>query len=394
MTPVLWLLGCRRVTADAENATALLELCRACSFTFAGFFSDAEGGIGFFCPLRTARRLALMAEAGGIRITLSGGMGVPPFVWRQRRRVGLWLGGLCAAFLMLLSTRYVWDVRVTGNELFSEAEILSELSACGFGVGSYLPGLRVGELENRVLMQADGLAWISINMDGTVARVQVIEQVEAPSTEPKRPANLVARADGQIEGLELFRGEAVVQIGQPVRAGELLVSGITDSSTEGYRYTRAAGRVLARTERVFRVEVPLSEQVKSPAGRKKVSVWLNFFQKSVKIFKSTGNEVGACDIIEVEKQIPGFLPYDLPISVTTKWRQEYETATVERTQEEALELAYLRLSRELGALSPDVQLIRKELETELSDGSVVLICRVTCIENIAEQVEFEVEEIP
>jgi similar to stage IV sporulation protein len=138
----------------------------------------------------------------------------------------------------------------------TESEIRKELKAGGLFVGSYIPALHIGELENRVLLSSDTLSWITVNLDGTVARVQVIERTEPQAGETGRlPANLVAGADGQIELIQLYRGNCLVKMGQAVKKGELLVSGIYESASVGLRYTRAAGQVLARTERVIRLEV-------------------------------------------------------------------------------------------------------------------------------------------
>ena len=63
-----------------------------------------------------------------------------------------------------------------------------------------------------------------------------------------------------------------------------------------------------------------------------------------------------------------------------------------RTAEEALELGYEQLSQELSALSGEVQLLQKEIVTEMREDSVVLICTLTCIENIALVQEFEITQ--
>ena len=65
-----------------------------------------------------------------------------------------------------------------------------------------------------------------------------------------------------------------------------------------------------------------------------------------------------------------------------------------RTPEQALELAYAQLARELGALSGGTQLLRKDISTTLTEGSLILDCTVLCIEDIAMQVEFEIVEEP
>ncbi len=393
MNPILFLFGYVKISADALNATRLLNLCLEFSFAFRSFHGEEDGSISFSCPLATSKKILQIAQERGISLNVEKKGGVPMILARRSRRYGLILGGVCGAILLFFSGRFVWDVRVSGNETLTTGQVLEELRACGFGVGSRLKDFHAGELENRVLLQSDSLSWISVYMDGTVAMVQVLENTPRPEDTPKKPANLIATADGQIESVELLRGDCVVKVGQAVRAGDLLVSGVYDSQTVGVRFTRAAGRILARTERVYQVEIPLKTTEKVYSKEKKNAIWLNFFQKTVKIFKSTGNHTGSCDIIKMENRFSGLGLRNLPIWLTVETCKCYEEVEIERTPEEALELAYEALSKDLGALSRDTQLLRKDIKTTLTEDSLILECVVCCIENIAMQSEFEVTDL-
>jgi similar to stage IV sporulation protein len=264
----------------------------------------------------------------GVEVGVERSFGLPYFCYRHRKRAGIFLGTLLSVILMFLSQRFVWDVRVTGNDTMTESEVIEELSACGFGVGSYIPGFRAGELENRVLISSDKIAWISIYLDGTVATVQVVEHGTAPPAEDvSKPANLVAAFDGQIETLELYRGSCLVTAGQAVKKGDLLVSGIYDSQTQGMRYTRASGKVFARAWQRIRVEIPFRYEEKVYGEAQRGDVTLNFFGFSTKILKSTGNLVGSYDIIEDEKEYALGNGCRLPFSVV----RTYATKTVGKT---------------------------------------------------------------
>ena len=220
----LALLGSREVVVPRSSRLAVLSLCLENSFAYRGFCTDCEGNLHFRCSLITARRIKRMARERGIEVFVRGTYGVPAFFCRIARRAGLLLGSIVALVLLCLSGRFVWDVEIVGNDRMSDGEIRAILEECGFGVGSYLPGVSVSALENRVLLSTDKLSWISINRDGTVARVQVIERGSSDGMllppASASPANLVATQDGQIEELRIYRGEVVVTRGQAVKKGE------------------------------------------------------------------------------------------------------------------------------------------------------------------------------
>jgi len=387
----LLLGGKRGVWADAENATALMNLCLRHGVSHHGFRWGEDGSVYFEISLLSAGRLERLCRASSISVTLLKDGGLPPFLWRYRKRAGLILGAFFAFFLIVLSTRFVWAVHVHGNESMTKAQVLEELKSCGFGVGSYIPHLRTEDLETRVLIASDRISWIAIHMDGTVAVVQVIEHVAPPVEEDRsRPANLIAARDGQIELIQLYRGNCLVRVGQAVREGELLVSGLYDSATLGYRYTRAAGEILARTEHQFEIEIPLSYEKKLYGERENREIVLNFFDFSMKIFKNSGNEEVECDIIEEEKNWMLFGRHVLPVSICVTEAIPYRTEAAQRTPEQALELAYDALETRLSAFSEDAQLLRQDVRSEWTDDALILHCTVDCIENIAVQREFEI----
>ena len=393
MNAFLFFFGGKRIAADAQNATSLLDLCMERGISYTDFSYDDRGAVSFACSGRAASVLKRLCEERGIAIEVQSAFGLPYFCYRYRKRAGLLLGTMLSIALMILSKSYVWDVRVTGNTTMTDSEVIAELEACGFGVGSYIPTFRAGELENRVLIASDRISWIAVYLDGTVATVQVVEHAQKPPAEDtSKPANLVAAFDGQIEFLELYRGDCLVKVGQAVKKGDLLVSGIYDSQTQGFRYTRASGKVYARTERHFTVEIPLVYEEKVYGEAQRGEITLHFFGFSTKILKSTGNVEDRCDIIKEEKGLDWLGVSSLPMGITVTSLLPYEMREVTRTQEAALELAYVELEQQLAAFSQDTRILKKSISTTLTESALILECDVTCIMDIATRVEFEITQ--
>jgi similar to stage IV sporulation protein len=395
MSLALFLRGSCTVSVPALFRTEAMDLCMRQGVQYTNFVWCEDGGVCFCCTVPAARRFVAACRAQGIDAEILAYRGLPRLFGRITKRAGFVVGAVLSVALIVLSCLFVWDVQVSGNVTLSEGEVIEELQKCGFGVGSYLPNLQVREIETRVLMASEGIGWISINMVGTVARVQVIEHIEGENEGDNTPtgkqaANLVATCDGQIEHLELYRGNAVVKVGQAVKAGELLVSGLYDTPTGGFRFTRAAGRVMARTERTVEVEIPLlyKEKVYEASFLQEIEVC--FFNFSQKIFKNSRNSNVLCDIIKYNTHLGRLGNNRLPVSLSRTEVRPYHWEERTRTPEEALVLCYEELSGELSALSGEVQLLQKEIVTEIREDCVVLTCTVTCIENIARVQEFEI----
>lgn len=391
MNPILFFLGSELLFVAQKDRTAVLNLCLYENITYTDFECDAEGNITFRCSKHDAKKLMRRCGEKDIEIARLASYGLPSLLWRYRRRAGILLGSLAALFLLILSQLFIWDVRIVGNTEMTEQEIREELKACGFGIGTYIPDVRAAELENRVLIASDRISWISVYLNGTVATVQVIEHSAPPDTESARnPANLIAASDGQIEVVELYRGNVTVKIGQAVKKGDLLVSGVYGDEQEGIRYTRAAGKVLARTEKQFFIEIPFQYEEKIYSEPKCGEIILNFFDFSMKIFKNTGNFIQSYDIIEADHAWGVPLRHPLPMGITVMQMHPYTVQMRTLTQEEASVLAYAALERQLSSFSNETQLLQKRIRVTMTDTAFCLECTVECIEDIAVQSEFEI----
>lgn len=391
-----YVVGHSTLATDAAHAADLLEICRRGSWVYSDFRSLPDGGISMTFPRRTAMAVQDAASAYGIPLTETGKGGLPDRAKRLLRRPGLIVGCILGLCLYVAGTQVVWDIRISGNSTVSDRAIEDTLAACGFTVGTPLHGFRADVLENDVLLSDDRLAWISVNRRGTVAYVEVREASHTPPPESDAPADLVASVGGIIQRVELDEGNVRVSAGQTVSPGEVLVSGIYDSMTEGIRLTRARARIYARTVREMTVTVPLSYEYKNYLFDEKCELseisqekFLKFFKKTVKFSKKTGNDGAVYDIIEGERSLGLLAGVGFPISVRTVWYLPYTLDTATRTYEEAEELAYVELAKKISALPGGAELLSKSVTVSRTPDALILQCTLTCVEDIGTVREIE-----
>ena len=388
--PFLFLIGYRVIRLDRQYAGELAELCRQRgliyrNLRFVGDYVTVE------CSLRTAPAVLEVCRDRGIPAVVSESRGLPSLLFRYRHRSGVLVGALAFCAILFFSGRVVWSIRVEGNERLGEREVIEAWRECGMKVGDPIHALDTAVLENRMLIASDEISWISINMIGTVAEVE-IREVEAPRAEESyAAANLVAARSGRIEWLEEVRGNVAIRVGDTVGEGELLVGGIYEIDGGGIRTTCAHGKVFARTERDFEIEIPLIYTKKNYTGERKTEKWLIFFEKEIKFFGNTGNSYATCDTINTVEYLtlPGGVT--LPVGIRTLRTVEYAMAEAERSEEAAVEQALYTLRCQMESEVPQGILTRKALRAELTEGAYILHCKAEYIEDIARVQEIEIE---
>ncbi len=385
------LLGCVDISVDYDNITPLLNLCMYQGIPYSDFCAGSDRVTMRF-RLFAFKRLKDEAEAKGIIYRVERRRGLPCYLEKYKRRVGLYLGVVLSAAAVFLSHQFIWDIDVTGNDRLTSSEVREVLFEHGFSVGSFIPRVNTDRIENRILIDSDTISWISINISGTVAEVQIRErELGRAENVITKPANLVASKSGIVEEVRLFRGRAMVGAGKYVKAGELLVSGLYDSVQTGFRYTRAAGEVYARTVEEFIIEIPYEYEGKAYTGVEYCDKYLNFFDFSMNISKNSGNLSSFYDKIDIVENYNLFGVVSTPISLRTERYLEYENVSLTRDRAAAEELAYAALEERLASLAESTVLVKKSVTPYAREDGFLLHCTLVLIENIASVAEFEVE---
>ena len=371
------------IEGDARDTAAFLNLCMRGCYPYWRFDQDHDR-FRFAVRRGVWRELEPACRQKKIDLSVCDEFGLPRIWRRYRKRYGLFLGLLCAISLVWISGKFVWRLEVSGTDRYYPHDVQTELEAHGFGVGSYIPSVDVNVLQNQILCDSSRFAWISINIVGTTAQIEVVEHAER-QTKPREsaPANLIAAADGQIARLELRSGWPSVEVGEVVRAGQVLVSGISEDVDNRMHCAHADGRVYAQVMHRISVDVPFHYTAKRYVEEKICKKSIIFFGKEIKLFTNTGILGGSCDTINNERILSFFGRISIPVSLLTTTCLSYVTEPAVRDESAALALAQYRLRREIDALTRDRELIHRSVQMSVDEDSLSLDCTLWCLEDIA-----------
>lgn len=396
--PFSFLIGYTRFSVSEVQAARFIELCSAlgifCRSEGYKESADGEERAFFICSSLARKNLFFAAERHEIQIYDLTEHGLPSLIsshFFSAKRLGLTIGLICACLMIFFSGRVLWDIRIVGNERIPQEDILALLEENGISIGMPKKDIATSAIENRILMASDDVAWLSINIRGTVATVEIKEAHPSAEDSDLTASNLVSNANGTVERFEEIRGNLSVALGDAVSEGQLLVGGIYDSSAfSGLRYTRARGKIFARCEKDFHVEIPLNYTKKVYTGAKKIKKQLIFFKKEVNFFGNSRNSYSSCDKIITERYFNFFGLGDLPFGIRTQTYLEYESEVAKRDTAVAMEQALFELSEKLAESSPEYELLRKQITTEITDTALILDCHAVVIQNIAVEKEIEI----
>lgn len=365
----------------------VLNLCSARKLAF--WDLEWEGAETFTCRMSRGdhRVLSRAAEKLDCTIEIVRREGAPYTLAKLRHRQALAVGIAACGTAVLIGSFFVWDIQIAGNETVPREVILRSLEKNGVHRGCFGFALNGEDIRNHVLLEIPELLWITVNVSGCRAYVEVRERVEAPEpVDEREPTNVVARRDGLILDIQAMDGVRCVLPGTSVEAGELLISGVEDTETVGARVLTGMGKVEARTWYTLSTVMPLTVAEKQYTGEEKQGYSLVFGTNRVKFFLNSSIGTGNYDKITERTQWSLFgLP--LPVTFVKETFRFYETVPAEVSAAQAESRGEAILTDYLHTLVDPYGTVSSTLCTSRREGDGLLVTLTAeCVEEIGRAV--------
>lgn len=368
--------------ADGGFPERFLNLCAQHRIRL---WNTKRDGIALYacCAARDYTRLRSIARRATVQMRLTHKRGLPFIARRFNHRAGLLVGAAVYIFLLNLLSGYVWVVDVQGDVQIPTVTIEQAVASCGVKAGGAIGGLDIPDIQLKALKLLPDLSWLTVNLEGSTAHVAVSRRKDPDENrEPRTPANVKASADGVIVSMQVYEGDALVQVGDAVTEGMLLVSGARATEIGDY-LTRARARIMAQTTRTLTVSVPLSSTQILPTG--KVISRPTWYLFGIEVPWYNSGKLSPHYVVKRRDHLLTVNGCRLPIGWYTDYATETAPVTVRYTEPEAEMLAWQQMARLEHELQQTTTVqSRREISERVGDAWMITV-ECTCVENIAIQ---------
>ncbi|MBQ6936079.1 MAG: sporulation protein YqfD [Clostridia bacterium] len=337
--------------------------------------------------IKAYKNIKKSARNSGMKVKIIRKRGFPFFVKNNRARVGVLVGISLVVLFLAMSSCMLWNIEVSGNTRIKSEVLMESLNNNGVRIGVLKSKIDTIAVQNELLDEYKDLSWVSINIFGTKAVLEVKENSEKPEMEDdKTPMNIVAGKDGQIVLVEGHKGTNIVKEGDVVVRGDLLISGVTLNSDGSEKTTHASGKVFAKTitDVYGECDTKSSGDVLKSSGYK---YYLYALGGEIPLFlKCKGEKLYKGE--NLLKSTSG----ELPFGVKWEFLGEFQKTEIEFTENQSAFLSLLNCVNEKRKNFKDECEISKISYTKNStEDKVEVKCQVVAKENIAEEKEIFVE---
>ena len=330
-----------------------------------------------------------IAKKTKCKIKIQKKNGLPFFINKYRKRKIFAIAILVIAIFIFVSTKFIWNIQIDGNEKITEEEIISMISEFGLSTGVLKKDIDVDKISNSIRLERDDISWIGISIKGTSAIITVKEAIEVPEVIDKNEiCNIVANKDAIVSKLVVHNGTARVIVGDEVKKGDILVEGVMEGEHLGNRLVHADANVtgLIYFEKEKKEEFVQNRKIETGNMEIKREICMNNFK--INLNKKLSNFENY-DTIYSNHKIKLFSNFYLPIEVKKTTNLEIKNELVEYTEEELKEKIEKELEEELEKEYniSNYENKTKNVEVNLEQDGIVLKLIYEIKEEIGEKIK-------
>lgn len=323
------------------------------------------------------RALRHIARRTGSRFHIQAKEGLPFTAARFRKRQMMVFGAVACLLGLYFMSSFIWFVEIQGNAKVSKEDILKSAEIAGLQMGTLKSNVNTDKISKLILTDLSRLSWVGVEITGTKAIIRVAEKTIRDPVD-NSPVHIVAAKAGLIKEILVLEGMPVIQEGETVSAGEILISGIVqpvvppeeqqDADRDGQpdtpqelpktRFVRAQGMVRARVWYEGYGESPIINTGVRKTGRQMRIVSIKILDKE--IFLKGGSKISfhSFERVRAAKRLPLWRNIRIPVEIVTT--DYYETR------------AYREDLGRRGALGAAKAVARAQLSKQLPAGAKVL----------------------
>ena len=380
--------GYVRVRLTGRSPERFFNLCRSSKILLWNIACEQEE-YRFFLLLPDFYRIRPFARKAGVRVRIQEKLGLPFFLYRNRKRKLFAVGAASFFLLLFVLSHFIWNISFSGNLLFTDDMLTGQLREIGVCYGMPKRGVDCDRIEEELRSRCSRIVWVSAHVSGTRLQIRIRENETADGIplREESPRNLVAETAGTVVSILVRAGKAVVQPGDEVEKGQILVEGmlpVTNDSGEVERtlFVRADADIRLRTTKIYREWVPHFQTVRSYTGKMQRGFRLRAGAVDILAMPPLAGKRN-WDLTGVSRQIVLFGDFFLPVWTEAITAREYEKVERKRTKTELNDLTKAVHERKLQKLTEKgVQIIENDVKI-LDNSNGWIICGSMTVEEEA-----------
>lgn len=177
------------------------------------------------------KKLKPIVRKTNTKVIITERIGFPFFIAKYKFRRLFFIGIILCISLILYFSTLIWNINFQGNFTNSTEELIYFLKQNEVYVGKSKKNINCSKLESEIRKKYDNITWVSVSIKGTRLIINIKENNDYPSkfidsaAITPAPYDILSNTDCKITSIVTRNGIPLVQVGDNVKKGDILISG-------------------------------------------------------------------------------------------------------------------------------------------------------------------------
>ncbi|NLL81549.1 MAG: sporulation protein YqfD [Tissierellia bacterium] len=312
--------------------------------------------------------------------------GLPYFIERVKHRKMFLTGFILFFLIVFLLSSFIWKIEINGLEQTPQEKVVEYLGDNGIMSGT--PKIRISEDEVELLLmnEYNYFSFIEVQKKGVKLIIDIKEETISPEkVDRSYPANIIAAKKGLVEKVVARNGDALVEAGEIVREGQVLISGAMLTNESEIYLVHAEGEILARTRYESEVIEPIVKKIERETGNIFKQKGLKINNRGVRFIK----DIPFTDYKEYirEEKLFDFDIIDIPINIITYEYREIEIEEIKQNIDTLKNSNQLKAIEEINLqIKEGAEIVARDIKHEINGNNLITNVVIETIEEIGKKV--------
>lgn len=336
----------------------------------------------FHISAKNYKSLKPIAKKTGMIPKIIQKKGFPFLRHRYKKRKGFFIGILICIVLIYIMSLYIWNINILGGSKYTPEAMVKFLKENDIYTGIKKKKVDCQEIEEKIRLAYKDIGWVSAEIKGTRLIIKITEtNMPAPAAIAIAPSHMVSTKNGIVKNIITRTGTPLVDAGDVVKKGDILVSGIITILGDfdvilGKEPVVADADIICKTFYDYFEKFPMKYTKKIYTESKDKGYFITFLEKKLFLYNPR-NYYSKYDIIVSEKTLHVTDTFYLPFRYGTITTREYEEETKIYTEEEAIDIAKARLKRYFDQLiEKDVLITENNVKITIENDNCIAQGRI------------------
>lgn len=384
-----WLKGFLRIKLKGQSPERFFNLCSN-HHIYLWNIMNIEGVYECNIMLSDYKKIKAIAKKTHTIPLIMKRNGLPFKAKFYEKRKGFLIGILLFVSIVYILSLYIWDISILGGHTYTPEAMTKFLKNHSVFVGMKKNDINAQNIEELIRLTYKDIGWVSCEVKGTRLIIKIEEtKIPEPYLKINENSHIIAAKDSIITDIVTRTGTPLVKIGDVVKKGDTLVSGVVDIVGDNdilveKKPVIADADILGKTFYEYKDVFPVQYLEKQYTGNVKKAYTLNLMLEKINIYKPR-NIYPKYDIIVEDYMLHFNNNFYLPVGYTITTYPEYIEIKKKYSKEEAIAKATSKLNRFLDKLKEeDVLILENNVKISMDNKNVVAQGKIIVLESIME----------